>query len=188
MMDKTRLKLMGISEIVGVDDIALLGLIDEAHQRQIIVTCDKSMRGQIQRYMMNKQELNKCLPKVMGDVLSSMGLVNMEVHLLSIHDGEYETELVDTISERHFPIRCSDGILFAIANDYPIYASLSLMLAQSVPFKVGETKIGLPLSVLSENMLQMSLKKAIETENFEMASNLRDELKKRHSQNEQKSE
>lgn len=184
-MEKIKLKLMGISEIVGIDDIALLGLIDEVHQRQIVVTCDKNMRLQIQRYMMNKPELNKCLPKVMGDVLNSLGLVHVEIHLLNIHDGEYETELVDTVSGRNFPIRCSDGILFAIANDYPIYASYTLMATQSVPFKVGETKIGLPLTVLSENMLKMSLQKAIETENFEMASNLRDELKRRHSQNEQ---
>lgn len=188
MVGKTKLKLMGVSEIVGIDDVALLGLIDEAQQRQLIITCDKNMRGQILRYLTNKQEFKKCLPMVMGDILSSMGLVNVEVNLLSIHDGEYETELVDTVSNRHFPIRCSDGILLAVANDYPIYASFSLMLAQSVPFKSGQTKIGLPLSVLSENMLQMSLKKAIELENFEMASNLRDELKKRHSHNEQKPE
>ena len=37
----------------------------------------------------------------------------------------------------------------------------------------------LPLNALNENMLELSLDKAIEGENYELASLLRDEIKRR---------
>ncbi len=181
MKDHVRLKLLGISEIVGIEDISLLGLVDELNSRQLVVTCDKNMRKEIQMYMMKKPETAKRYPKVLCDVLKFYGYHQLEILISSIKDGEYGTEIVDPVTDKHFPIRCSDGILLSIAGDIPLYATSQLMLSQSVPFKLGESRIGLPLTVLSETMLQMSLKKAIETENYEMASNLRDELNKRHS-------
>ena len=58
-MEKVKLKLFGISEIVGVDDVALLGLLDERQERQLIVTCDVEMRKIIQMHMMKKPETAK---------------------------------------------------------------------------------------------------------------------------------
>lgn len=185
MMDKVKLKLLGISEILGIDDVALLGLLDEPQERQLIVTCDKAMRNQIQLYMMNQPEVATLYPKVMANILRSQGFQQLTVVISGIQDGEYIAEIVDELSGKHYPIRCSDGILFSIVCKAPIYATKSLMLAQSVPFKMGSTKVGLPLSALSENMLKMSMEKAIEIENYEMASTLRDELNKRHAKNEQ---
>ena len=179
--EKLRLKLLGISEIMGIDDVVLLGLVDERQQRQLVVTCDQTMRKEIQMYMMDKPNLSKCYPKVMADLLRLQGCQQLEVVIYGVKDGEFLTEVVDRVTDRHFPIRCSDGVLFSIVCNVPLYATLSLMLSQSVPFSQGETRIGLPLTVLSEDMLKMSLKKAIETENYEMASNLRDELNKRYA-------
>lgn len=184
-MDKVKLKLLGISEILGVDDVALLGLVDEAQERQLIVTCDKAMRNQIQMYMMNKPEVVTLYPKVMANILRSLGYQQLIVLISGIQDGEYSAEIIDELNGKHYPIRCSDGVLFSLVCKKPLFATSSLMQAQSVPFKFGETRVGLPLSVLSENMLKLSMEKAIETENYEMASNLRDELNKRHAKKEQ---
>lgn len=186
MMDKVKLKLFGISEIIGLDDVALISLLDEAQERQLIVTCDKTMRMQIQLNMMNKPETATLYPKVMADILRSEGGYHQLIVVISgINDGEYVAEIVDELYGRHYPIRCSDGILFSVVCKVPLYATASLMQTYSVPFKSGATKVGLPLSALSENMLRMSMEKAIEIENYEMASTLRDELNKRHAKNEQ---
>ena len=171
-MEKVKLKLFGISEIVGVDDVALLGLLDERQERQLIVTCDVEMK---------KPETAKLYPQVMANILHSHPFSELEVRINDVENGEYKTEIYDSVSDEHYPIRCSDGILFSIVSDVPIYATMDLMLRQSVPFKMGESRVGLPLSVLSEELLKTSLEKAIETENYEMASNLRDELNKRHT-------
>lgn len=180
-MEKVKLKLFGISEIVGVDDVALLGLLDERQERQLIVTCDVEMRKIIQMHMMKKPETAKLYPQVMANILHSHPFSELEVRINDVENGEYKTEIYDSVSDEHYPIRCSDGILFSIVSDVPIYVTMDLMLRQSVPFKMGESRVGLPLSVLSEELLKTSLEKAIETENYEMASNLRDELNKRHT-------
>lgn len=183
-MDKVKLNIVGISEIVGLDDVALLALVDDQKDRQLVVTCDKAMVKLIKRYMTNEPHVGMLFPQVMADVLKAQGCYDLEVWITDVNDGEYKTEVVDGISQKHFPIRCSDGILFSLVSNAPIYVPGKLMMRQSVPFRLGESKIGLPLTVLSEKMLEMAMQKAIETENFEMASNLRDELNKRHADKE----
>lgn len=180
-MDRVKLSIFGVSEIVGLEDVALLGLVDEQKDRQLVVTCDKKMVCLIKKYMTNEPHVGMLFPQVMADVLKAQGCYDLEVWITDVNDGEYKTEVVDGISQKHFPIRCSDGVLFSLVSNAPIYATGKLMMKQSVPFRLGESKIGLPLTILSEQMLQMAMKKAIETENFEMASNLRDELNKRHA-------
>lgn len=180
-MEKIKLKLFGISEIVGIEDVALLSLLDERQERQLIVTCDIEMRKSLQMHMMKKPETSKLFPRVMANILQRHPFSELEVRINNVRDGEYITEIYDSVSDEHYPIRCSDGILFSIVADVPIYAPMRLMLRQSVPFKMGEQRVGLPLSVLSEKLLKTSLERAIETENYEMASNLRDELNKRHT-------
>lgn len=179
-MDKIKLKLTAISEILGVEDVVLLNLVDEAMDRQLFVTCDRKMSRDLQMYMLDKGETKKLLPSVMFAIMQSQSYQQLMVVIKDVHDGEYEVEVIDTLQDKHYPIRCSDGILLSLACDIPLYASCHLMLTQSVPFKMGASRVGLPLTVLSDDMLKMSLEKAIETENYEMASNLRDELNKRH--------
>ena len=96
-------------------------------------------------------------PSVVSDILGTRDKSSLEVRIFGLKDGVYQTEIYDQLTQRSFPIRCSDGIFFAIV-----------------------CKVGLPLTVLSDKLLKDSLQKAIETENYEMASNLRDELNKRH--------
>lgn len=181
-MDKYRLKLSGMSEIVGLTDIALLSLVDENKERQLIVTCDKNMRKQIQMRMMNKPELVNRFPEVAVDILKNQAFMGFEVVITGMKEGEYLTEIRETIMGKNYPIRCSDGILFAMLYGCGLYATREVMMHQSVPFAPGSTRVALPINVITDEMLQMSLKKAIEVEDYEMASNLRDELKKRHEQ------
>ena len=180
-MDKIKLRLQGLSEIVGIEDISLLSLVDEGEERQLVVTCDQAMRKEIQMRMMDKREMTFRCPEVMAKLMNARGYQQFEVLISGQVDGEYFTEVWDMMNDHHFQIRCSDGILFALANNCPIYATRRLMLQQSVPYQAGSTKVALPVNVITDEMLEQSLQKAIELENYEMASNLRDELKKRHA-------
>lgn len=184
MDNMTELKLLGLSEVMGVEDVILLSLVDKAKQRQLIVTCDRSLRKSFLMFMQHKPEANTLLPKVMANIFSAEGLDDLSIVIKGVHDGEYETEIIDAQSNK-FPIRCSDALLLSLASDKPIFATSEVMMGNSMPYQEGAAKIGLPLTVLSEDMLQLSLEKAIQDENYEMASNLRDELKKRHSKGEQ---
>ena len=54
-----------------------------------------------------------------------------------------------------------------------------LFKRQSVDSSVSQNKMALPLNALSLMMLHHALEKAIEDENYELASMLRDEMKNR---------
>ena len=169
-----------VSEVLGIKDVALVSLVNATDTRQIVVSCELEMRDLIMKYMTDKPETQMLFPSVVNDILATRDKSSLEVRINDVKDGVYQTEIHDRLTQKSFPIRCSDGIFMSVACKLHIYASAEVMRLHSVPYVTGATKVGLPLSVLSEKMLKDSLQMAIETENYEMASNLRDELNKRH--------
>ena len=77
------------------------------------------------------------------------------------------------------PIRASDAVLLSMVADIPIFISETLMRQQSVEYTGKKTGVTVPINAISIPMLEESLKKAIDSENYEMASKLRDEINKR---------
>ncbi|WP_238305694.1 hypothetical protein [Hoylesella marshii] len=43
MMNKVKLKLKNVSEIMGTEDMGVILLTDEEEQRQLSIVCDKAM-------------------------------------------------------------------------------------------------------------------------------------------------
>ena len=169
-----------VSEVLGIKDVALVSLVDATETRQIVVSCELEMRDLIMKYMTDRPETQMLFPSVVNDILATRDKSSLEVRINGVKDGVYQTEIYDRLTQKSFPIRCSDGIFMSVACKLHIYASAEVMRLHSIPYVTGATKVGLPLSVLSEKLLKNSLQMAIETENYEMASNLRDELNKRH--------
>ena len=54
-----------------------------------------------------------------------------------------------------------------------------LMNRQSVAYRENSRGVSLPVNTISDKMLQSALEKAILEENYELASHLRDEKKRR---------
>ena len=174
------LLIKSVSEILGIKDVALVSLVNATETRQIVVSCELEMRDLIMKYMTDRPETQMLFPSVVNDILATRDKSSLEVRINGVKDCVYQTEIYDRLTQKSFPIRCSDGIFMSVACKLHIYASAEVMRLHSIPYVTGATKVGLPLSVLSEKLLKNSLQMAIETENYEMASNLRDELNKRH--------
>lgn len=174
------LLIKSVSEILGIKDVALVSLVNATETRQIVVSCELEMRDLIMKYMTDRPETQMLFPSVVNNILATRDKSSLKVRINGVKDGVYQTEIYDRLTQKSFPIRCSDGIFMSVACKLHIYASADVMRLHSIPYVTGATKVGLPLSVLSEKLLKNSLQMAIETENYEMASNLRDELNKRH--------
>lgn len=174
------LLIKSVSEILGIKDVALVSLVNATETRQIVVSCELEMRDLIMKYMTDRPETQMLFPSVVNDILATRDKSSLEVRINGVKDGVYQTEIYDRLTQKSFPIRCSDGIFMSVACKLHIYASAEVMRRHSIPYETFATKVGLPLTVLSDKLLKDSLQKAIETENYEMASNLRDELNKRH--------
>ena len=94
-------------------------------------------------------------------------------------NGQYVTIIQDISNGDTFRVKASQAILLSIISGIPIYTTKELMQKQSNVFLGRGEKLSLPINVVTNSMLEESLKKAIEEENYEIASRLSEELKKR---------
>lgn len=181
-MCNVRLKFKGLSQILGSDNLVLAVLVDVAEQRQLVIPCDRHQAYQIRLRMDPNmlKERNDLLPEVLAELMPFSFLLTYRFEIYALHEGKYMSCLRNTETGEKKNIRCTDGILLSLITGMEIYADRGLMTKQSAEYNPNFTQMAVPVNVITDKMLEESLRKAIENENYELASSLRDELKKRH--------
>lgn len=177
-MDKVRVRLDNISEIVGVGDLGLLVLADTGGRRQLVIPCDKYMMYFIGLRMNGKTDTSRLLPEALCRIFDAAS-ERLEVIISSVVNGEYRAMMVNQNTLDTVSVRASDGVLLSVACQVPLFVEARLMQTQSVPYRKDSKAMPLPVNVVSDEMLQAALDKAVSDENYELASRLRDELKRR---------
>lgn len=180
-MSKERLIFKGVSEIVGTESLGLLIMTDEAMLRQITIVCDKAMAVQIELRVKRLPTTQLMLPEVLCKAFMVSTAQRFDVYIDDIIDGQYHTLLNDNFTLDSLQIRASDAVLLSLVSEVPIYIDSQLMKRQSVPYNKYARGVSLPVNTISDEMLQAALDKAIADENYELASHLRDEQKRRHN-------
>lgn len=178
-MSKVQLIYEGVSQIVGGPELGLLVLSDLTHTRQIAIVCDKHMEYELGLRTGEKSVTERLFPEVLCSVNPMMTSEHYEILFNSIVGGQYKALLVNKDDLTLTPIRASDAILLAHVAKLNIFMEEHLFKRQSVDSSVSQNKMALPLNALSFEMLHHALEKAIEDENYELASMLRDEMKNR---------
>jgi len=110
---------------------------------------------------------------------SQMKVVRIELTILK--EGTFLCNVVGEYNGEeqviHF-CQAQDGLVVAVTEHCPITIDEKLLQAQYMR-QTGENVYALNISTLSRQMLQDALNDAVEKENYEAASYLRDELAKR---------
>ena len=151
-MERVRLKFKGVSEIVGSDEIGLLILTDISEQNQLAIPCDRAMIREFGLRIGHAEVVGRLLPEVLWHVIAMQANMQFEVLITGIMDGQYRALLVNT------------------GNQEPVAIAPYVKEAQGV---------AIPVNTISTDMLKDALAKAIEEEKYELASHLRDELRRR---------
>ena len=103
-----------------------------------------------------------------------------EVFICYLQRGDFMAYLFfsqgDTV--RHTVARAADAILMALTYGCPIYIRSQLFEQQYVR-ELGEGVVSFPINALSLELLEDVLRTAVENENYELASQIRDEIKRR---------
>jgi hypothetical protein len=176
-MRRTLLKFENIQQVVGSDDIAVILLTDEHRQRALSIVCDETMTRQILLRLQSPQNCKLMLPEALVQMLPD----EYEMTIYGIHDGQYQVVMVDKNFERSVRMRMSDAVLLNIISECPLYIEEQLMRQQSVPFDENARGVAIPINTMDVRRLNMTLQRAIDNENYELASQLRDEIKRRKS-------
>lgn len=178
-MSNVKLIFKGITEIVGIDDLSMIILTDEAEQRQLAIVCDRNMQYQFLLRLHPVPVTPRLLPEVLLRIADDINKENYELRILSVDDGQYNAVITNRETLAMIPIRASDGILLSLITGMDIMISSGLLARQGSAYHPNSTGMQLPLNALSKSMLQKALEKAIAEENYELASYLRDEMKRR---------
>ena len=179
-MNRVRLIFKSVTEIVGSDDVGLLILVDEQQQRQLTIPCDRNMLYQFSLRVQKVPITNRMLPEVLWQVIRSQTTLHFEILINDLIEGQYRAVLYNVETLEPILIRISDAMLLAYVSDIPIYIDEKLMKKQSVKYVHNAQGMSIPVNTLTDEMLKKALNKAVEDEHYELASQLRDETKRRN--------
>ena len=184
-MERIQLKYRCLAEIVeSSDGLAIVTLTDVIESRALNIVCDKTMCNQLQMRAKQLEICNCMLPEVMSAMLSEyVDLKKLEIMIYDIRDGQYVVTLMNSENCSIRQLRISDAILLHVISGIPMYIDQKLMQAQSVLFQPDMTKVSIPINALDNAKLQEELDKAVEEENYRLASYIQEELNKRKQQN-----
>ena len=180
-MVRTQLIYKSLSEIVGSEGMGIITLIDESTNRALHIVCDQTMRNQLQMRAEQLDICNSMLPEVLMAMLSDyVDPKKLEITVYDIKDGQYLATLLNSDNFSIRQLRMSDAILLHVVVGVPMYIDEKLMASQSVPFQADMSKISVPINTLDTEKLKAELEKAVEEEDYRLASYIKEELNKRN--------
>ncbi len=179
MKSKIKLKFNNVSEIVGNERFGLLTLTDEAETMELLIPCDREMKEQFGLRLAHLPITKALLPEVLWQMVRANTDAGFELIIDDIIDGHYRVLLYNTLTLEPMKVRASDAVLLSLISDIPIYIETSLMARQGTPFNKNATGASLPINILDNKMIEDALAKAIKDENYELASRISEEIKRR---------
>lgn len=174
-----RLVFRGTMEIAGSENVGLILLANEEGTKQLNVLCDKHMLYEFAVRKHPDRQNRHLIAESVWSLFSQLTDERCHILIHGIAHEQYQCILVAEPSLLSTPIRMSDAVLLATITEMPILMDAALFERQSLPVTDQEESVSLPINTVSAHLLQKALDKAIEDEDYEMASRLRDEISRR---------
>ena len=181
-MTRIKLFLQQATEVVGEEKEGLLILTDSFQERQIAIPCSSRMYEEF-RLRMNKSKHHAELSDVLFNVIKWQTDLSLELVIISVDNGHYSAVLSNTDSLEQVPLEGAQAVLlnYISKDKIPLFMDERLFLEQSSVYDMKAKGVSLPVNTLSSSMLRKAMEKAIAAENYELASQLRDELNRRNT-------
>lgn len=179
MTGETELQLQSLILLTQVEGMGLVVLTNRDRDRQIGIPCTETMLNQLNRITDSTGAAPMPLARLLCQLLGDHGVMEMEIHITDVCDGNYVTLLYDRTTLKTYAVAPGDAIALALAGGWPIYIRSALFASQSVAYRAGQEQMTMPLNVLDGRLLQRALQRAIAREDYEMAKAIKDEMGRR---------
>ncbi len=184
-----KIKYKYTQEIRQAQFVHLLILVDENEERQLVVITDKSTAMNISaNYESQKRPMTRRLFFERSALYVAMSLIPAEmkklmyIHIDGLIDSQYHAHLVRRnadINEELHELRISEAVLLSVVSGIPLYIDDHLWRIQSTPHIANSNGTSIPTNTLPLPMLKKALQEAIDTENYELAKVLNEEINNR---------
>lgn len=169
----------GIFSIPEADDVCLITLTDEGEKRALYIVLEKEVANEIKMYEKKMEDADYQLVDVFSKVLKDEGAVHYRIVFEGILNQGLKAKLVNTITDASYDIRPEMAVLLSLKSDFEMCTSLDVLQKFSTPYNKNVMSVALPIMSLPDSLLHKALEKAVEEENYEGASFIRDEMKRR---------
>ena len=188
-MASIQLKFQAAAEVNGKEKDGLLLLSDQEQQRQLVITCSKNILKEITERKSNAINYDD-IAKILWEMIHWQTTLELSIHINTLEDGVYKALLINEENQFSLPVKADAAILLSMIshNEIPIFMDEALFRRQSSVYQPNAKGLQLPLNIISEPMLHDLLDNAVKTECYEIASELRDELKKREEEDKKRSQ
>jgi bifunctional DNase/RNase len=191
MEDKIRLSVLGFSFNQSQSGTYGLVLAEEDGLRRLMVVIGTPEAQSIAFKLQGSMPPRPLTHDLFQTLLSRFGIQLLEVVIYKYENGVYFSKIIlrQGMEVTELESRTSDAIAIALRVKSPVFTTESIMREQAVVFDENamddnksedeKDNLALDYSLLNEEELESLLKDAVEGEDYELASLLRDELQRK---------
>ena len=173
----------GTFSIPEADDACVITLTDMAETRALSIVLAKEMASEIKRHEHKAEETRNHLVDVFAQVMKDEEITHYRIEFEGIQDRGFKAKLVNTITGKGYELLPETAVLLSLTSGFEMCAPLEGLQKFSTRFNKEVMSVALPIMSLPDSLLQKALDKAVEEENYEGASFIRDEMKRREEKN-----
>ena len=180
MENLIELKIHDMSSTLYPADAYALVLEEVDGGRKLPVIIGQQEAQAIKVMMMKYQPPRPLTHDLFQTLTMHLGATLKQIVIYKAKDGVFYSYLYFDKEGEEIKIdaRTSDAVALALRYKCPMYTTQSIMESEHL-HDMGEGKFSVPISSVSLQMLEEALQSAIEKEEYEQASQLRDEIRKR---------
>lgn len=169
----------GLTRGVSLQEAYFLMLRDKKGQRFLPALLDKEEYEQLFLALQKKQYPST---RLMNRLAHRYNITLESVHVFYPPHGNLSASLIfnNQVTTERVACNLADGITAALDNHSPILMQRSMFEEQILRQK-GEGQVSMPITAMNKKLLEEAMKAAVEEDNFELASVLRDEIKLREA-------
>lgn len=185
-MEIIKLVIQGAFAIPDAEEACVITLTDAREVRALSIVTDKPMANDIKFHQLNKDIKHPHLVDVMAGMIREQGSQNYRIVYEANGNIGPKAKLVNVSSEAEYSLPQDEAVLLAVAAGLEIFTNMEVLQNFSTPFSKDVMSVALPIVGLPDSLLKKALEKAVEEENYEGASFIRDEMKRRQEEKEEK--
>lgn len=180
MENLVELKIHDMSTTLYPADAYALVLDEVDGGRKLPIIIGQQEAQAIKVMMMKYQPPRPLTHDLFQTLTMHLGVTLKQIVIYKAKDGVFYSYLYFDKEGEEIKIdaRTSDAVALALRYKCPMYTTQSIMESEHL-HDMGEGKFSVPISSVSLQMLEEALQSAIEKEEYEQASQLRDEIRKR---------
>ena len=180
MENLVELKIHDMSTTLYPADAYALVLEEVDGGRKLPIIIGQQEAQAIKVMMMKYQPPRPLTHDLFPTLTMHLGATLKQIVIYKAKDGVFYSYLYFDKEGEEIKIdaRTSDAVALALRYKCPMYTTQTIMESEHL-HDMGEGKFSVPISSVSLQMLEEALQSAIEKEEYEQASQLRDEIRKR---------